>query len=260
MHEKMVEKQTDLKGTILNYYIEPTETQTEKPKPFTTEPKKRKHLKQSISGQRAKHFMEQLWRKGLKKCSYETLKFEFILCFETNDPRVIQKYIGRPNGTKRYSGSSVVRQNRNSGDLAFFMYSNKREIEAQIGLMEILGYIVVDKKTGLCILHHEHFHYFRKQETLNDPLKNAFFKLRDKGDNVKVSKQDLCVRSIGVSKRLHVLDDGGEEGEKRERERVIDYTHTNPANPRLNLTWRSKNEAYFCGGLSIDGSTVDSYT
>ena len=227
----MVEKQTDLTGAILKVFtdcIVPNGSQTETAKPFTTEPKKRKHLKHSISGHRAKDFMEHLWRKGFREsCHYKALRINFITYFETNDPRVIQKYIGRPKNTKRYSGSSVVRQNRNTGTIAYFMYSNKKEIEPKNGLMELLGYLTLDKKTGLCTLHHETFHYFSQQTILNDSLKTGLLKPRDERDNGKVSKQNLCVRPIDVdvAKRRFVFDVGNGEGEREERESNIDCTH-----------------------------------
>jgi hypothetical protein len=71
---------------------------------FTTQPKTRKHLTRGafISGTRAAQFMQHLWDAGLKKsCSYETLKWEFVNCFGTNDTRTVERYIGRPEQTIR---------------------------------------------------------------------------------------------------------------------------------------------------------------
>lgn len=95
-----------------------------------------------ISGKRCRVFMRHLWDKNLRgKASYSTLVLEFQTFFETNDTRTIQKYLGRPEQTVRYSAISVVRMNRSSGKLANFEYHNKRQLDRKRGLLEILGYV-----------------------------------------------------------------------------------------------------------------------
>lgn len=200
-------------------------------KTFSTEPKTRRHTSPwSISGNRARDFMETLYRKGLKNCSYETLKFEFIQLFETNDPRTIERYIGRLASLKRYSGSNVVRLNRQSGKVARFDYMNERRVEAKKGLIEILGYAT--REDGRFILHHERLGYSTKQaslETRNSPIET---------DRNEVSIDDLCARHIGD---IEAITPKGKEREKtvsggclanvevkktrEEEESYIEHTH-----------------------------------
>ena len=170
-------------------------------KNFTTQPKTRKHISAwSISGNRLRDFMETLFRKGLRNCSYDTLRYEAIQHFETNDPRTIDRYIGRPSSTKYYPGATVVRQNIQEGKVAKFRYTNDRKIEAKKGLIEILGY--ASQENGRIVLHHERMSYYDKQASISD----------------------LCVRHIGdveatVSKEVSIVD-------TRERERsYIEHTH-----------------------------------
>jgi hypothetical protein len=203
-------------------------------KTFTTEPKTRRHVRRSISGNRARDFMQHLWRKGFRKtCHYKALKIQFIQKFETNDPRVVEKYIGRPGGTKRYVGSSVVRQNRNSGRIAHFVYSNQRTVEAKTGLMEILGYITIHKKSGWVTLYHDVMSYYTKQATLNEgdftekgdsPLKSPRQEI-DEGLRQKSSIDDLCVCSIEAGGSKGQLVSGGSGEVRKKEEEVIDCTH-----------------------------------
>jgi len=142
--------------------------------------------------------MEHLWSKGLKECCYETLEFEFIQCFGTNEQRVLEKYLGKPKRTIRYGGSSVVRLNRTSGTVAHFEYQNMRKVQPTKGLLEILGF--VSKNCERYALHHELFPYSKAQASI----------------------LNLCVRPIEAeeSKQRHEVS----SGEKKEEE-VIDYTH-----------------------------------
>lgn len=143
----------------------PTSSQTR----FTTEPKTRWRKRQSISGNGARDFMLHLWREGTREpCHYKALKIKFIQYFETNDPRVYEKYLGRPSSVKRYAGSSVVRQNRNSGGIVRLMCSNRRTVEAKVGLIGVLGYITLDKKSGWVTLHHDVMSYYMKQATFDE--------------------------------------------------------------------------------------------
>jgi hypothetical protein len=212
-------------------------------KAFTTQPKTRRHARHSISGNRCRHFMLHLWRQGFREsCHYKALRIQFIRCFETNDARVIEKYIGRPAGTKRYVGSSVVRQNRNTGRIAYFLYSNQRNIEAKTGLMELLGYPTLDKKSGWATLYHEEMPYYTKQTVLTRqnsaptfgpictddcvPPSNSPLQEFDEGSGAECSIDNLCVCSIeaGGSKGQWVSGNSGEVEEKKEEE-VIDGTH-----------------------------------
>jgi len=190
------EKQTKLSEHIVKSIIQPI---SERPS-FTTEPKngRRKPNKTSISLEKAKVFMEHLWSKGLKECSYETLEYEFIQCYGTNESRVLARYLGTPARTIRYGGSSVVRLNRVDGKVAHFEYQNMRTTQCKKGLLEFLGF-VSKKKGDRFVLHHELFAYCSRQASIDN----------------------LCVSSIEAeeSERL-----GLEAGEKKEEE-VIDSTH-----------------------------------
>lgn len=207
-----------LRKTVTHEVIEKLPTKERGPtteKAFTTQPKTRRHVRHSISGNRCREFMLHLWRHGFREsCHYEALRIQFIQRFETNDVRVIEKYTGRPGSTKRYAGSTVVRQNRNSGRIAYFLYSNQRTIEAKTGLMEMLGYLTLDKKSGWATLYHEEMPYYTEQTVLtrqyNEPTflsisadddcvppSNSPLQEVDEGSGEKCSIDDVCVSYRG---------------------------------------------------------------
>jgi hypothetical protein len=107
-----------------------------------------------------------LWSKGLKECSYETLEYEFIQCFGTNEPHVLTKYLGKPKKTMHYGGSNIVRLNRESGKVAHFEYQNMRTTQYKKGLLEILGFATQER--GRFILHHERFPYCSGQASIDN--------------------------------------------------------------------------------------------
>jgi len=202
---------------------------------FTTEPKTRRHTRGPfISGDRAADFMQYLWERKLRKnCSWQVLRYEFIQRFQTNDSRIIDKYLGHPKETVRSAGSSVVRQNRNTGTIAHFMYSNERKVNVKEGLLEELGYIT--KEGNRYILHHESFGYFTEQMTLETAIP-----LPEVNGESKASIDNLCVRSLsGENNNQTILQ--GKECEKtvlevvspieavteRKEEEDIDSAHTN---------------------------------
>jgi hypothetical protein len=156
-------EQTKLSDHIVKSIIQPVES-----KSFTTEPKKgrRKPNKTSVSLERAKLFMEHLYSKGLRECSYETLEYEFIQCFGTNEPHVLVKYLGKPARTLHHGGSSVVRVNKVNGKVAIFEYQNVKSVQAKRGLLEVLGFI--NKKGERYVLHHELFPYYAKQASIDN--------------------------------------------------------------------------------------------
>jgi hypothetical protein len=190
-------------------------------KTFLNEAKTRRHKRNSISGNRLRDWMEQLYRKKLKKCRYEILKFEFIHYFETNDNRVIEKYIGRPKDVLRYSGSNVVRLNRQSGKLAKFDYMNERRLDAKDGLAQILGYITIEDDRY--ILHHEKFSYAWSQTELSE---TAISPLESEDCSVE-SIRDLCVSRIGVRECSRSEAEERQCGSKDTREEEESYrAHT----------------------------------
>jgi len=203
------EKST-LEGYIIRGYVQPITPASGKPSgglverriSFTTRPKTRRHKKHTVSLDRARRFMFHLWCKGLKECSYETLEYEFVQCFGTNEPRVLARYLGKPKRKVYYSGSSVVRINRLNGKIAHFEYQNERTIQHKKGLLEILGYISQEEK-GRYRLHHEMFGYSYQQ--------------------VSIDKMCVCPIEATESKQQHALREGMDRVEKKEE--VIDHTH-----------------------------------
>lgn len=199
-------------------------------RPFTTKPKTRRHG-HFISGDRCRIFMEHCWEKGLrKKASYDTLEFEFIHCFETNDSRTIHKYIGRQGKVVSHQASNMVRVNRISGKVAQFNYRTTRRISRKRGLLETLGYISCCEK-GYYHFNHKLLPYYTEQTTLEvspqPPLQEV------NGECVDVSIDDLraCCGEQAI--------ENGEEVENSEvrvvkglvrekKEEVIECTHANP--------------------------------
>jgi len=233
-------------------------------KSFTTEPKFRRFLKRGafISLNRALEFMKHLWDLKLKNVSYETLEFEFIQFFGSNDKRTVERYLGRPETTQRDMGlSKVVRMNRQSGKTAQFEYFNERRIPAKKGLLEILGYVtrIKEGKETRFRINHEAMPYITVQTTLqeHEPQETANL-LQECEREGEVSKEDLRVcnlyeethsqvecepnasalggegnsrerESLPRTERLERNDEGGEnrEGGEKEEEEAIDSTHTN---------------------------------
>jgi hypothetical protein len=207
-------------------------------KSFTNEPKSRRRGS-FISGDRCLSFMNHLWEVHLKKCSYETLEFEFINFFQTNEDRVIAKYIGRPKKTVRSTGmTSTLRLNRDTGKMAQFQYFNTGTVPAKKGLMERLGYIFLDKED--VTIHHERMSYYTEQTSLEsaNPLpetdessKSSIHDLRvcPVLDQCEAIPQGERARENRFEKvvSLNVVE-GGRIGGRKKEEEVIDSTHTNP--------------------------------
>lgn len=201
---------------------------------FTNNPKTRRHVKGFTSGTRAHDFMETLFRKGLRECSWVTLRYEFIQKFQTNDPRAIDKYLGHPEETVRCAGSSVVRQNRNSGTVAHFMYANQRTVKNKKGLLEELGYMT--REGSRYILHHEVFSYSSEQLPLE-----LLIRLPEVNGESKESIDDL---RVCIDRAIHQGKGNGEtvlevspidvETAERKEEEDIDSTHTNVCSHKLN--------------------------
>lgn len=190
--------------------------------------------------------MYHLWKLKLKKCSYDTLVFEFTNFFETNDTRPIERYLGRPEKTIHSSGSAqTTRMNRISGKTALFEYHNIRRVPAKKGLMETLGYITlkpeeimvetdmvtIPKKTKnwIAILHHERMSYCTEQTNLE-----AAYPLQENESFEDSSKENMCVSSLPQGKEcektvLEVVSPTSDVETKeriKEKKEVIDSTHT----------------------------------
>jgi len=193
---------------------------------FTTKPKTRRHIRGFISGARAKAFMYELFKKGLRKCSYETLKYEFVNFFQTCDDRTIRKYIGRPEQTVSSGGSTkIFRVNRMSGKTAQFEYFNTRKIPAEKGLLDVLGWIL-KLKDGTILINHECMPYFTKQVTLNEASPPASPHSRIYDESLESSKDNLRARPLYDSPVYKEINKDIEV-EKKKKEEVIGGTHTN---------------------------------
>ncbi|MGB9915624.1 MAG: hypothetical protein ACPLOC_08805 [Candidatus Bathyarchaeales archaeon] len=224
------------------------EIDTFKLKSFTTEPKFRRFVKRGafISVNRAVEFMAHLWEVGLKKCSYETLEWEFIQYFGSNDKRTVERYLGRPEKVERHTGlSKVVRMNRMSGKIAQFEYLNERHIQAKKGLLEILGYISKFKEGSETryLIHHERMPYYTVQATLESEAREVGNLLQEFGESSKVSKEDLRACKLEEETKYNEPILQGKECEKTvlevvspnqietegriKKKEVIDCTHTN---------------------------------
>jgi hypothetical protein len=190
--------------------------------------------------------MHHLWRLKLSQCSYETLQFEFVNFFGTNDPRTVNRYIGAPPRNVEWKGD-CLRQNMMRGSVAKFHYSNNRQTSRKLGLMEILGYITlkpeilditqgtvhVKKSTGkwLAVIHHARMLYHTKQMVLeNSPF------TQEGNEEESLSKPIMCVSSLSCQDRAFSQGEGS-EGNRFEKvpldvettareEEVISSTHT----------------------------------
>jgi len=180
--------------------------------------------------------MFSLFLKGLKKCSYETLEFEFIHFFGSNEKRSIERYLGRLEQNLSYGSANMTRVNQTSGKVAMFHYSNKRKVLGKKGLLEILGYVsrVREGNETKFILHHENMPYYTEQVTLESAVS-----IPEVNEN-NITKDKMCVSSLLVENLNQDIlrNEGGGGGtldcesphnieiEKKEEE-VIDSTHTN---------------------------------
>jgi len=197
-------------------------------KSFTTKPKTRRHGN-FISGDRCRVFMEHCWEKGLRKrASYDTLEFEFIHCFETNDSRTIHKYIGRQGKVVNYHASNMVRINRTSGKVAQFNYRTTRRISRKQGLLETLGYISYCEK-GYYHFNHELLPYYTEQISLEVSPQPPLQEVNSECSDVFIDDLRVCCGGGEAESREASVNDGveGLELEKKEEE-VIGSAHANP--------------------------------
>jgi hypothetical protein len=228
-------------------------------KSFTTEPKFRRFLKRGafISLNRALEFMKHLWELKLKNVSYETLEFEFIQFFGSNDKRTVERYLGRPERIQRDMGlSKVVRMNRQSGKTAQFEYFNERRIPAKKGLLEILGYItrIKEGKETRFRINHEAMPYYTVQTTLQEQeredlrvcsLYEETHSQINHEPKAEALEEEVSVGETSVSPRTErpQRNDKGEEnregGTEKKEEEVIDSTHTNQSRVKVNADFPS---------------------
>jgi hypothetical protein len=186
---------------------------------FTNKPQIRRK-QYLVSKTRAKKFMFWLWQKGLKKCSYSTLEFEFIQFFGTNESRTLTRYIGQQKQIIRSNNSTMQRINYNSGKVANFSYLNKRTIHKKRGLLDILGYIT-PQEDGTFKLNHERFSYYLKQLLLNaNPQPES-------ESGVSIPEMCVCSNAKGIHQNVEQVTN------VEMRERVIDTAHTNQSSESI---------------------------
>jgi len=199
--------------------------------------------------------MEHLWELKLKDCSYETLEFEFIQCFGTNEPRTIKRYLGIPEQVVKSQGSSrMLRMNRMSGKVAVFEYYNEKRIPAKKGLMEILGYITrynQGNETRFRI-NHERTPYYTQQTTLNEHQQTA--NNQESKEEREASKEDLRVcslytTSLNKEPKAEALEEGVSVGEtsvspRTERHTEINTNIEDAEIPRIEATEKKEEESY----------------
>jgi hypothetical protein len=204
-------------------------------KTFTTEPKIPKKHGNWRSIENCKAFMYELFRKNLRKCSYDTLVFEFINFFGTNDTRTVERYLGRPERIGKDAASTkIIRMNRISGKIAQFDYFNERRIRAKKGLLDILGWIL-KLKDDTVLINHEVMSYYTKQTSLQE-LESS----HKNDESREVSKAKMCVSNLlGGENELEVSERDSIEVE-REKKEVIDSAHT----CRIGADYASKHTQY----------------
>ena len=214
------DKERIFRKTVTHEMIE-RPSQLSKQTAFTTSPKTRRHIRHSVSGKRAKDFMEHLWRVGFNRCKYKALAIQFIQFFGTNDERTMTKYLGRPEKTVRHDGNATLRIKRGGGH-ALFSYSNTRKVKPKTGLMETLGYITLNKKTSWVKIHHEQMSYCTEQRKLEEfppatPLSRS--------NECKSIIKDYCVRPIGQGVNASSFAGSLERERKKEEEDIIEHTN-----------------------------------
>jgi len=134
--------------------------------------------------------MFQLFRKNLKKCSYDTLVFEFVSFFGSNESRAVERYLGRPQRIERDAGKTkVIRMNRTSGRIAQFDYYNERRLPAKKGLLDILGWIL-KLRDGTVLINHEVMSYYTRQVKLEPAIS------LQEDESSEASKDKMCVSSL----------------------------------------------------------------
>jgi hypothetical protein len=161
--------------------------------------------------------MEHLFNQGLRKCGYETLEFEFTQHVGTNEPRVLMRYLGRPEKREIHRGTTrTIRINQTSGKTARFIYDTETFTPAKKGLLEKLGYIEPTEE-GRYVLRHDRLGYSLLQTVL--PTIES--------EEEKPSKDKMCVQTNTPDPLHHTdVEDKETQTENREEREVIDPTHT----------------------------------
>jgi len=189
---------------------------------FTTESKRYVKRGPWASIENAKAFMHELFRKKLRKCSYNTLVFEFVTFFGTNDTRTVERYLGRPDRVARDSGlTKIIRMNRASGRIAQFEYLNERRMTGKKGLLDILQWILkINDKEQTVLINHEVMSYYTKQVKLEtENIQQECDKDSEASkDSVSVSTVSACSSDEGDAETRMQRDQKEEE--------IIDSTHT----------------------------------
>lgn len=187
-------------------------------KVFTTEPKIRRHLAESMpTRKRAAYIMELLFRNGfIKEAPYETIhcfivkKADFIGL----DERTITRYIGRPKQTLSQSENprtSLRITYPKTGTTIAKEYSAVKTLPEKLGVCQKLGYMQFDYRNGLPFLILNH-----RNVPLPYHVKEALFD-SEKSEALECSKEDLRVSPIGSTNKNREADIETLVIERRER-------------------------------------------
>jgi len=200
--------------------IEKTLSTTNKPysKVFTTEPKIRRHLSESMpTRKRAVYIMELLFQNDfIKEAPYET-----IYCFIAKkadfiglDERTITRYIGRPRQTLSQSENprtSLRITYPKTGTTIAKEYSAVKTLPQKLGVCQKLGYMQFEYRNGLAFLVLNH-----RNVPLPYHMKEALID-SEKSEALERSKEDLCVSPIGSRNKSREADIETVVIERRER-------------------------------------------
>ena len=194
-------------------------------KVFTTEPKIRRHLADSMpTRKRAAYIMELLFQNDfIKEVPYET-----IYCFITEkadfiglDERTITRYIGRPRQTLSQNENprtSLRITYRKTGTTIAKDYSAVKTLPQKLGVCQKLRYMQFDYRNGLpfLILNHRNvpLPYHLKQALLDS----------EKSEELECSKDDLRVLPIGSTNKNRETNAETIVIERRERRDSKEHT------------------------------------
>lgn len=165
--------------------------------------------------------MNHLRRKGYAGVvGYGLLQKEFVEFFGSNEPRTVERYLGRLQSFEYHTGEVVVRQNLMDGKIAKFHYSNERPIRAKTGLFEQLGYITPVEVYGTFRLH---FDRFSKQTSLKECFSNA--KTQSSVSGCEASKESVCACRIGEGGSKNGCQDVNKEASESSSSGYRQHTH-----------------------------------
>jgi hypothetical protein len=165
--------------------------------------------------------MNHLRKKGFTGVvGYGLLQREFVEFFGSNEPRTVERYLGRLRSLEYHTGEVVVRQNLMDGKIAKFHYSNERPISCKTGLLEQLGYITPAEVYGTFRLH---FDRFSKQASLKECFSTA--KTQSSVKEEEGSKESMRACRIGEGGSNNGCQDEDREASESSSSGYRQHTH-----------------------------------